>query len=410
MEKIVRQAAGIDVSQKELVACLGRMDVSLEPELYAAKTFANTPKGFAALVEWTEKFTDANAPLRFVMEATGVYHEGLAYYLFDNGHTLSIVRPNKISNYFRTLEVKTVTDATASRSIALFGLERRLDDWQRPGPTYKRLRQLVRERAQLIVERTCIKNQLHAEKAEAEPNQQSIGRMKERIALLAKQEKAILAQVQQIVKGDEKAGAAVKLLCTIPGIGPLTAVTVLAETNGFELIANKRQLASYAGLDVVQKQSGTSVQGRPRISKRGNKYLRSAMFLPALSAIKSDERVKAFFARIVAAKGIKMKAGVAVQRKLLEMTYTIFKSGQPYDKNYLEKNALAKTALPCKTPIGHIFIENQGSHKLTALNRLAFAALGNKFKKKLLAFNTESFFDKKKSKSENNRKVRVVTM
>jgi transposase len=338
MQKIVKQTAGIDVSRKELVVCLGRMSETLEPELYAGKTFANNPKGFAALAEWAKTSSCSQVPLRFVMEATGVYHEALAYYLFDKGHTLSIMRPNKISNYFRTLDVKTITDVTASRSITLFGLERRLDDWRRPNPIYKRLRQLVRERAQLIQERTVIKNQLHAEKAEAEPSQRSIDRMKKRIALLTKQEKEIQLEMQLIVKEDEKTGAVVKLLCTIPGIGLLTAVIVLAETNGFELIVNKRQLASYAGLDVIQKQSGTSVQSKPKISKRGNKYLRSAMFLPALSAIKSDERMKAFFARIVAAKGIKMKAGVAVQRKLLEMTYTIFKTQQPYDKEYLKKS------------------------------------------------------------------------
>ncbi len=104
----------------------------------------------------------------------------------------------------------------------------------------------------------------------------------------------------------------------------LTAATVLAETNGFELIRNKRQLTSYAGLDVKEKQSGTSVKGKPRISKKGNKYLRKAMHLPALAAIRNDERFKAIFVRLVSKHGIKMKAAVAVQRKLLEMIFILF--------------------------------------------------------------------------------------
>ena len=337
MKKIVKQVAGIDVAQKELVVCLGRMYDDWTPELHASKTFLNTAKGIASFVEWAEKLTDASMPIRFVMEATGVYHESLAYYLFGQGYAISVVLPNKISNYFRTLEVKTITDQTASQAIALFGLERKLEDWKRPNVVFKRLRQLVRERDQLVQERTIVKNQLHAEKSEAEPGSSSMMRMKKRITLLDKQEMEIKEEIQSIVKKDTSTNDAVKLISTIPGIGLLTAVTVLSETNGFELIRNKRQLTSYAGLDVVQKQSGTSVQGKPRISKKGNKYLRKAMYLPALSVIRCDERFKAIFTRVVVKKGIKMKAGVAVQRKLLEMTYTIFKTNQPYDKDYFKK-------------------------------------------------------------------------
>ena len=116
----------------------------------------------------------------------------------------------------------------------------------------------------------------------------------------------------------------------------LTAATILAETNGFDLIRNKRQLTSYAGLDIKDHQSGTSVKGKPKISKRGNRFLRKAMHLPALAAIRHDERFKALFVRLVSKHGIKMKAAVAVQRKLLEMTYTIFKSNTKYDKQYLQ--------------------------------------------------------------------------
>jgi transposase len=123
----------------------------------------------------------------------------------------------------------------------------------------------------------------------------------------------------------------------LPGVGLLTAAIVLAETNGFELIRNKKQLTSYAGLDVREKQSGTSVKGKPRISKKGNKHLRKAMHLPALAAIRCDERYKAIFTRLISKHGIKMKATVAVQRKLLELIYTLFKSTQRYDKDYLTK-------------------------------------------------------------------------
>ena len=150
MKKMVKQVVGIDVAQKELVVCLGRMNDDWSPELYASKTFVNNPKGFEALEKWVNKMTDLQVTVRYVMEATGVYHERLAYYLADKDCALSVVLPNKISNYFRTLDVKTVTDKTSSEAIARLGLERQLNSWKRPNPLFKRLRQITRERDQLV--------------------------------------------------------------------------------------------------------------------------------------------------------------------------------------------------------------------------------------------------------------------
>jgi transposase len=345
MRKIVKQVAAIDVDQKLLVTTLGRMYDDWSPELYAQKTFANTQKGFEAFLVWVKNSTVNEVSVRFVMEATGVYHEGLAYYLDDQGEEVTIVLPNKISNYMRTLETKTITDKTASEAIAQFGLERKLELWKRPKDIFKKLRQLSRERDQLITERTMVKNQLHAEQAEAEPSKSSITRIKARIKMLVKQEQEIKAELSALVSSNDEIKKIVVLLCSLTGVGILTATSVLGETNGFELIRNRRQLASYAGFDVKEKQSGTSVKGKPKISKKGNKYLRKAMHLPALSAIRHDERFKAVFRRIVSRHGIKMKAAVAVQRKLLEMMFTLYKTNTPYDKEYLINKQMTTAAL-----------------------------------------------------------------
>ena len=155
--------------------------------------------------------------------------------------------------------------------------------------------------------------------------------------MIEKQVKKILAEVKDLVSTDAEVKRIVLLICSITGIGMLSAAIILGETNGFELIRNKRQLTSYAGPDVKEKLSGTSVKGKPCISKKGNRHLRKAMQLPALSAIKNDERFKAIFVRIVSKHGIKMKVVVAVQRKLLEMVYTIYKTGVTYDKEYFKK-------------------------------------------------------------------------
>lgn len=337
MTNIVKQVAGIDVAQNELVVSLGRMSHDTGIDIFAYKTFVNGAKGFNELIVWVKKLAGSEIKVRYVMEATGVYHERLAYYLSDQQQEVSIVLPNKISNYFRTLDVKTITDKTASQAICRFGLERKLEAWQKPKKIFKDLKQLTRERDQLIDDRTALKNQLHAEKAEAFPNDSSIKRVTKRIQLINKQELEIRAEIAETVKKDTELVKKINIITTIPGVGKLTAVIVLAETNGFELIKSKKQLVSYSGLDVKLKDSGTSVKGKPKISKRGNRHLRKAVHMPALSAMRFNEHHKAVFVRLISKHGIKMKAVVAVQRKLLELIYTIFKTDKAFDKDYQQK-------------------------------------------------------------------------
>jgi len=348
MKRIVKQVVGVDVAQEELVVRFGSMYDDWVPELGPSKAFENTAKGFDELTVWVNKWSKPEADVRYVMEATGVYHENFAYFLDEHGYAVSIVLPSKISNYVRTLEKKTVTDSTAAEAITRFGLERKLEQWSRPQGVYRKMRQLTRERSQLIELKTICTNQLHAEQTEAQPGKKTIVRLKKRIELLNRQESEIQTELKELINSDEKIKQLIALLCSITGVGVLTASIVLGETNGFDLIRSKKQLTSYAGLDVKEKQSGTSVKGKPKISKRGNKYLRKAMHFPALTAIRHDERYKAVYARLISRHGIKMKAAVAVQRKILEMMFTVFSKKEKYDKTYLQNNTTNEQALSLK--------------------------------------------------------------
>src|SRR4028118_608896 len=102
---VLRQILGVDVAQKELVVTLGKLNQDLSSELYSRRKFANKETGFVALLKWLKKNVLEGSPLRVVMEATGVYHQKFAYYLEANQIDLTIVLPNKISNYMRTLSV-----------------------------------------------------------------------------------------------------------------------------------------------------------------------------------------------------------------------------------------------------------------------------------------------------------------
>jgi transposase len=339
-KRLLKQVVGIDVAKKELVVSLGYMDEEATTKVYARKSFVNSESGFMALILWVKKQTAAAYPLRYVMEATGVYHEALAYFLSNRSYEVSIVMPNKITNFFKTLEIKTVTDKSMAEAITMFGLEKNLESWVQPKEIFRGLRQITRERSQIVVERTMLKNQLHAEEVEAYPSAATVQRLKTRIKLANSQLKEILTEITATIKNDPELNQDVTLITSIPGFGILSTAIVMAETNGFELIRSTAQLSSLAGFDVVEKESGTSVKGKARISKRGNRHLRKAMYMPALAAIRHSERYKAIYIRIVAKSGIKMKAAVAVQRKLLEMAYTIYKTKRPYDAEYLQNQDL----------------------------------------------------------------------
>lgn len=339
--KIFKQVLGVDVSQEKLDVSLGRLYEDLSTDLYAYQVFSNKEAGFKALYKWLEKNTSCEVSVRVVMEATGVYHQKLAYFMQDKGIDVSIVLPNKISNYMRTLETKTITDKTCCQAIARFGLERKLEDWKRPDVTYQKLQQLTRERDQIVDDRTVAKNRLHAEQSEAFPNRGSLKRTQSLIKLLNKQENEIKKEITAILDKNPAIKKEVDLISTIPGVGTLTATIILAETNGFELIRSKKQLTSYAGMDIKEKQSGTSIKGKPKLSKKGNRHLRKAVYLPSLSAVKYNPVHKDLYTRLVERHGIKMKALVAVQRKILELSFILWKNKTEYDVGYeKEKRAI----------------------------------------------------------------------
>lgn len=348
--KIFKQVLGVDVSQKELEVSLGRLNEDLGIELYSHRIFSNSSSGFTRLDKWLKKNTAAECSVRVVMEATGVYHQCFASFVSKKGYHVSIVLPNKISNYIRTLETKTVTDKTCAEAIARFGLERKLGNWKEPDETYRKLQQLTRERGQIVDERTMVKNRLHAEKSQAYPNENSMGRMQHLIVFLNTQEQQIKQEIKELVDSKTEIQQEVKRICTIPGMGVLTATIILAETNGFELIRNKKQLTSYAGMDIKEKLSGTSVKGKPRISKRGNKHIRRALHLPALSAVKHNPIQREVYIRLISKHGVKMKALMAVERKMLELAYILFKNKTEYNFEYeMEKRAVIDNILSSET-------------------------------------------------------------
>ncbi|MGL1885814.1 MAG: transposase [Reichenbachiella sp.] len=214
--------------------------------------------------------------------------------------------------------------------LTQMGLERKLPLWNAPDSTLRELKALTRERSQFQKEKTKALNQLHAYKSAFKTDKKIISRTKKKITFFEKMILEVEQKMDDLVKCNEELAEKVERIVTIPGIRQVSALTVIAETNGFALINNAKQLVSYAGLDVVQKQSGTSINKKTRISKKGNSHLRRALYMPALSASKR-KYFKLFYERVNEAKPYKKIGVISVEQKLLKLIYSLWKSGQKFD-------------------------------------------------------------------------------
>jgi transposase len=331
---ILKQIIGIDVSMDNIEVRFGTTDINQNQVISNSVTFKNSTPGFKKLIQWTYKSIVSNdIPLFFVMEATGVYYENLAYFLFLNNFKVSVVLPNKICNYAKSLESKSKTDPIDAASITSFGLERKLNLWIPPNNLVKSIKSLCREYHSIKTMITEVKNQLHAKNHSHLPDKCTIKRKTLLLKILDKQTKQIEKDISGIIQKDKELYEKVERLCKIKGLGFISIVTVIAETNCFELVTNQKQLASYAGLDVVFNDSGIK-KGKTSISKRGNKFLRKAVFMPALSACKHNHKMKELYLRLLSKGKNKKLALIAVARKLLLLIYTIWKNNTEYIPNY----------------------------------------------------------------------------
>ncbi len=331
----LRQCLGVDVSKNHLQVNLCNLEADQHIRVIASTKFDNTTKGLEKLNSWVGKHRVGGPELKVVMEATGVYHESAAYFLQEKGFAVSVVLPNKSKAYAKSLNAKSKTDSIDAKILAQMGLERNLELWQPASHNMRRIKRLCRERVALQEQKTITLNQLHARSFEFNPEKSSKKRGDLLVKFIEKQIEQVEQDIQSTIASDKILKEKIDRICTVKGLGWITVVTIIAETDGFALFKNKGQLVSFSGYDVIQNESGTSVKGTTRISKKGNRHIRRALHFPALMAVRYEPQFKKLFERTFEKSFIKMKAYVAVQRKLLVLIYTLFKNNTPYDPNYL---------------------------------------------------------------------------
>jgi transposase len=330
MADLIKYAVGIDVSKDKFDACFGEMDIRQQFESKGKREFANNNNGFKELERWITKQQKQKLFLIVSMEATGVYHESLAFYLDKQQFNVTIILPNKARKYLQSLGFKSKNDKIDARGLAKMAAEQNLELWQPMGDFFYTLRMITRHHEQLHHSRTLFSNQLHAIEHAAMQEKSVVKHLHQAIALMDKQLEQTVAQIKKHINANAEVKNRVENICTIKGVGLLSVATVIAETNGFTLFKNIPQLVSYTGYDVVENQSGSHV-GKTRISKKGNCHIRRILHMPALCVITYKQKPFIdLFNRVYEKSGIKMKAYVAVQKKILEMMYTLWKKNEAF--------------------------------------------------------------------------------
>lgn len=330
--KDIKYGVGIDVSQASLEVALSRMDAEAIIRAEGSRRFSNTPGGFKKLMEWLsghELTPDSSGVI--LLEATGVYYEQCAFALHQAGWPVSVVLANKAKRYMQALGLRSKTDGIDARGLSHMATSQPLTGWQPLKPFYFHLRGLTRQHQAVQELRTQLGNQKHALSRSIYQVPLVMEQLQQSLEAIEVQLKSLEQAIAIHLASDLRVKQAVDRMCGIKGVGQLSVAVLLAETNGFGLISSARQLISYAGYDVVENQSGQR-RGKTRISKKGNGRIRRILHLPALNVVRFQGGLFAdLFDRTYARHGIKMKSYVAVQKKLLVILYTLWKSEQSFD-------------------------------------------------------------------------------
>jgi len=314
---------GIDISKDNLDVFLVREDGKTE-----ISKIENNAKGFKTLHNFLTK--RVKTTLHACMEATGHYGDAIATFLYEAGYIVSVVNPLQIKSYGDSQLRRTKTDASDAALIADFCRTQHPPVWTPPPPELQELQAMVRH---LNALKDMRQQELNRRKSGIS-SPAVLDTISKHIAFLDDQFAQLLAKIHKHINKHPHLRQQRDLLTSIPGIGDLTAFRILAELPHWTSFSTPNQVAAFAGLAPRLHQSGSSVRGRTRISKRGSARLRTALFMPAIVAQKRNPAMAIFAKRLLAAGKPKMAVVAAVMRKLLLLAFAVLKSGRRFDPHY----------------------------------------------------------------------------
>jgi len=320
---------GMDVAKAKLDCCLLLDEASAKRK---TKVVNNTKSGIADLLAWIAKQQVSSQQLHVVMEATGVYHEQAALALADAGITVSIVNPAQVKDFGRGLAVRTKTDGVDSFVLARYGALLKPAAWTPPAPEARVLQALLARREAVAQDLQRERNR--QEKANATDTPERIRQsLADSIEFLVKQLAGLQQDIDLHIDRHPNLKDDMALLQSIPAVGPQVGGNLLSVMHSHDF-GSAEQLAAYLGLVPVERQSGSSVLGRARLSKAGPARIRAVLYMAAIVATRYNPHVKAVYERLIARGKSKMSALGAAMRKLVHLCFGVLKTRKPYQHNY----------------------------------------------------------------------------
>ena len=320
-------ALGIDIAKLKFNVCLINISGKLKH-----KVFSNTATGFEQLTQWLTR--QGVESVHACLEATGTYGEALSLFLHQAGQRVSVVNPAAIKAFAQSRLSRTKTDRVDAELIARFCLAQAPPAWTPPPAEVRELQALVRRLESLIEMRVMEENRLSSG-ITVDPVRQSV---EAHLSYLNQEIKRTEELIRTHINNHPTLKQQSQLLDSIPGIAETTAALLLCEITDITQYRSARQVAAYAGLVPRERQSGSSVRGRTRLSKIGNARLRRALYFPAITALRCSPFFQAWAEGLQERGKSKMSVICAVMRKLVHLAYGVLKTGKPFDPQW------AKTA------------------------------------------------------------------
>lgn len=326
---------GIDVAKKTFDAalvCPGQHFPHTPLRAVPVETFSRDPQGVEKFLAWMRellKDTPRTPTVRVAMEATGVYSIELSAWLCEQCAMLApaIVNPEQTASFVKSMGLRNKTDRLDARALAFYGAERQPAPYEPLTTEHRQLRELSRYRDALIKEKVAEGNReeqpLHAKLVRTLQTRRE--RQRERDIL------KIEAEMKRLIDHTPHLKQDYELLTSIPGVAFVTAAVVLAEMGDLRRFPRARQATAFAGVTPRQTVSGTSVNGKPRMCKKGNARVRQALYLAAMSTIRCNAQLYPTYAALRQQGKIPMVALGAIMRKLIVIMRAMLLHNTPFN-------------------------------------------------------------------------------
>ncbi|MFK8020750.1 MAG: IS110 family transposase [Pseudomonadales bacterium] len=323
----MRINVGIDVGKESLDLCI-LLDKTTGRK--RSKKFENKKDGFCSVYKWIEK-SAGNAPknVLITIEATGVYHEAVAYFLHGKGFKIFLSNPGKAKKFAQSLGLLHKTDKSDAAMLARYG-SMQLDDltlWMPEDNDVRAIKALIRRLSALEKDRLRESNRLEASVI-SDAATRVIKSTEYIISILDNEINEIQNEIDNLITSNQEMSSNRELLLSVVGIGKVMA-RELVYLFAAKKFSSAKQVAAYVGLIPRLNESGTFKE-RTTLSKSGPSRIRSKLFLAAVCAGTHNPDIKAQKARLIGAGKKKMQALGAAMRKLIQICFGVIKNQTRY--------------------------------------------------------------------------------